>query len=77
MRILLSILGIISGLLIIKYREPIYRFTGKFGFAEKYFGSGGTLSFYLIFGSFLVILSIVYGSGFLENIISKLFSRFF
>jgi hypothetical protein len=77
MRILLGLLGIIIGLLLIKYREPIYRFSGKFGFAEKYFGSGGTLSFYLVFGSFLVVISIVYASGFLENIIFKLFSRFF
>lgn len=77
MQIFLGILGVVIGLLIVKYREPIYRFSGKFSFAEKYLGSGGTISFYLLFGSFLVILSIVYGSGFLENIIFKLFSRFF
>lgn len=77
MQILVGVVGVIIGLLFIKYRESIYRFSGKFNFAEKYFGSGGTLSFYLLFGSILVILSMVYGFGFLENIIYKLFSRFF
>jgi len=75
--ILLGIIGVVIGLLVIKFREPIYRFSGKFGFAEKFFGSGGTLSFYLIFGCLLVILSIVYASGFLENIVYKLFSGYF
>ena len=77
MQIFLGVLGVVVGLLIVKYREPIYRFSGKFSFAEKYLGAAGTISFYLLFGSFLVILSIVYGSGFLENIVFKLFSRFF
>ena len=77
MNILIGLFGVITGLAIIKYREPVYRFFGKFDFAEKFLGAGGSLNFYILFGSFLVVISILYASGFLQNLVYNLFSKFF
>ena len=63
MRFVYSIIGIIFGLVFIKYRESIYRFTGKNAWAEKYLGQGGTINLYVLFGGAVVILSILYMTG--------------
>ena len=43
-------LAIITSFLLIKYRERIVGITGKFSWAEKYLGMGGTYRFFVILG---------------------------
>lgn len=38
-----ALFGIAIGLGILKYRKVVYSWTGKFYWAEKYLGSGGTV----------------------------------
>lgn len=77
MRFLIGLIGIVCGLLIIKYREKIQRVSGPIAFAEKYLGPGGTFSMYLLTGCGTVILSILYAFGIIQSIIEKAASPFF
>ena len=49
-KILYSIFGIALGVGVLKYRKMIYGWTGKFYWAEKYLGSGGTLFIIILMG---------------------------
>jgi hypothetical protein len=42
-KIFYALLGISMGLGILKYRKVVYSWTGRFYWAEKYLGSGGTI----------------------------------
>jgi hypothetical protein len=56
------------GFLLVKYREKVQRFTGDIGLAEKYFGAGGTFTFYLLVGVFMMVLAILMVTGATEGI---------
>ena len=43
-----GILAIVGSFFLIKYREKVVEMTGKFAWAEKHLGSGGTYNFMLI-----------------------------
>lgn len=45
-----GILAIAASFVLIKYREKIVGMTGKFGWAEKYLGMGGTYRLFVILG---------------------------
>ena len=45
-----GILAIGAAFVFIKYREKIVEMTGKFAWAEKYLGSGGTYNLMVILG---------------------------
>jgi hypothetical protein len=77
MNIILGIIGITAGLLAIKYRERIQYVTGDVAFAEKYLGTGGTFTLYLLVGSATVILSILFMTGVLQGFISSAASPLF
>ena len=64
MRFLYGLLGIIIGILILKYSPAIYNFFGKDPSAEKYFGRGGTYKFLKLFALATVIFSLMYMIGF-------------
>jgi hypothetical protein len=77
MQYLIGLLGIITGLLLIKYRAKVREFTGLIGFAEKYLGSGGTYTFYLLLGAALIFLSVLYATGQLQSFLANNFLRYF
>lgn len=76
MRYITLIIGITVAYLLIRYRKVIHDFTGEFGFAEKYLGSGGTYTFIVLFGIIIFIGSVMnfFGTldGFLESTIGRL-----
>jgi hypothetical protein len=77
MRVIIGILGITTGLLLIKYRSNVRDFTGLVGFAEKYLGNGGTYTFYLLLGIALIFLSVLYATGQLQSILDNNLSPYF
>jgi hypothetical protein len=58
-----GILAIIASFLLIKYREQIVGTTGKFAWAEKYLGLGGTYRFMVILGVFFFFWGVAYITG--------------
>ena len=76
-RFILSVCIPLIGFAIIKYREPIYRFTGKNAWAEKWLLTGGTLNLYIVIGGLCVIGSVLYLFGVLDTLTVKVFGRFF
>ncbi len=65
-RIITSLLMMITGAALMKYRKEVYDFTGPFGWAEKYMGTGGTSTAIVLIGFGLVIISILYLFGYFE-----------
>ena len=57
----------VLGMLILVYRAKIKDFTGDIGFAEQWFGSGGTWTFYVILGVGLFILSLMWALGVFQS----------
>ena len=76
-RIIIGIIGVAIGLLMIRFREKLQRFTGAIGFAERIFGNGGTFTFLLLLGSAVVILSILYMTGVLQNLLPNRLGPYF
>jgi hypothetical protein len=68
-KIISSTILIACGLLLVWKTEPIKRFTGSFDFAEKYLGSGGTYTFLKLCGIVIMVLTFMWMTGTLENII--------
>lgn len=77
MKILVGIIGFPLGLILVVYRERVKRFTGDLGFAEKWFGPGGTYTFLLIFGIAVSFLSILYAFGTLQLLLAKILGPLF
>ncbi|MFO0763973.1 MAG: hypothetical protein U0518_03920 [Candidatus Gracilibacteria bacterium] len=65
-RIILSLLGFAAGVALMKYRKQVYDFTGPFGWAERYMGSGGTATAIVLFGFASIVLSILYLFGYFQ-----------
>jgi hypothetical protein len=76
MRYFVGIIGFPLGLVIVIYRERIKRFTGDFGFAESWFGPGGTYTVILILGLVVSIGSLMYAFGTLQAIFLKILGPF-
>ena len=64
------------GLLILVYRPKIKDFTGDIGFAEKWLGSGGTWTFFIILGVGIFVLSLMWATGSLQSFMVNNFSQF-
>ena len=77
MRFLVGIIGIPLGFIIIVYRERIKNFTGSIATFEQWFGTGGTYTGFLIIGFLIVIGSLMYAFGTLQDILYTIFGRFF
>jgi hypothetical protein len=77
MQYLIGLLGVITGLLLIKHRAKVREFTGLIGFAEKYLGTGGTYTFYLLLGASMVFLSVLYATGQLQSFLINNFLIYF
>ncbi|MBI2638139.1 hypothetical protein HYW83_00960 [Candidatus Peregrinibacteria bacterium] len=76
MRYFVGFVGFPLGLVIVIYRERVKRFTGDFGFAESWFGPGGTYTAILIFGLIVSLGSLMYALGTLQALFIKIFSPF-
>ena len=76
-KFLIAISGIVAGMMLIRYREAVYRFTGKNPWAEKVLGQGGTITVLIIIGGAAVILSILYLTGALDILISNTIGKLF
>ncbi len=63
MNIVLGIIGVILSLLLIIYRVRVKHFMGQIGWAERYFGPGGTFTALLLVGVFGFILSLMIMTG--------------
>ncbi len=66
MKILVLILGSVASFLILRFRGPLKMFTGNFSWAEKYLGSGGTNTFFVLMSLGVFILSLMYALGTLD-----------
>jgi hypothetical protein len=65
-RIIFGLVGIAIGfVLMIKARKLVETVTGPLGFAERYFGGGGTYNFYRFLGLVIMVVStlIMFGIG--------------
>lgn len=51
------------GVALIKYRKNVYEWTGRFAWAERYLGNGGTVLVIVLAGCLLIFLSIAYPTG--------------
>ena len=65
----LALFLIPGGILILIYAEKVVNFTGKFEFAETWFGVGGTYTFVKLMGLALTIFSFMYLVGGLDGFI--------
>lgn len=59
-KIFYGILLFFAGLVIIKYRKIVYEWTGRFVWAEKYLGSGGTVVVITLIGLLLMFLWVTF-----------------
>ncbi len=64
MKYLLAPIMIVVGVLVMKYTVKITYFTGKIGFAEKYFQTmGGTYFWWRIVGLVILLLGLLWITG--------------
>ena len=76
MQVLQGLLGMGLALLILVFRPRIKDFTGDIGFAERWFGPGGTWTFFIIVGVGVFVLSLMWATGTLQSFFIGNFSRF-
>lgn len=74
MRFFWGLIGIIIGVLLLKYTYSLSQTFGKFDWAEKYFtgGLGGTYFFYKIAGVLVILFSALYMFGILDNLLGPI-----
>ena len=67
-KILYSLLFLGTGLALLKYRRNVFEWTGRWGWAEKYLGNGGTLTALALLGLALLALSVAYPLGAFDSL---------
>jgi len=76
-RYIVGFCAMIAGFLILIYRAKLKDITGDIGFAEKYLGSGGTWTFYILLGIFVFIFGLMWAAGTFQSTFESLFGNFF
>lgn len=76
MQVLQGLLGMTLAVLILVFRPRIKDFTGDVGFAERWFGPGGTWTLFIIIGIALFVLSLMWATGTLQSFFVDNFSKF-
>jgi hypothetical protein len=78
MHIIGGLIGVVVGILLVKYSFFLTESLGRFELAEKYLGSGmgGTYTFYRLFGVIVIILSFLYMFGTIGLILGPLANVF-
>jgi len=64
----------LAGVGFVKYTFQITNLTGRQDWLERYTGSGSTYGVYKLFGVFLVIVGILWATGFGGDVINFLFA---
>ena len=77
MQIIGGLIGAILSIFFIIYRERVYRFTGTIGWAERYLGSGGTFTAFLLMGIFGFFISLMIMTGTFDFLLGGIGSKFF
>ncbi len=77
MQIIGGLIGAILSLLLIIYRERVYRFTGAMGWAESYLGPGGTFTAFLLMGLIGFFASLMVMTGTFDFLLGGIGTKFF
>jgi len=77
MQIFGGIVGVVLSLLLVIYRVRIKHFIGEIGWAERYFGSGGTFTALLLFGIVGFFISLMVMTGSLDLMLGGIGEKFF
>jgi len=76
-KIFFGLIGFPLSFLIIIYRVKVKDFTGSIGFAERYFGSGGTYTLILLLGLAIFIITLLYVTDTLQSFMKTVFGPIF
>jgi len=76
MQIIQGLIGMTAGFLILIFRARLKDLTGAIGFAERYFGVGGTWTFYSLLGVAVFIVSLMWATGSLQGFMLSTFGKF-
>ena len=77
MQIIGGLIGAILSILLIIYRVRVKHFIGGIGWAERYFGPGGTFTALLLIGVLGFILSLMIMTGTLDLLFGGFMETFF
>ena len=77
MSYIIGILGFIGGLAVVVYRERVKRFIGDIAWFEKNLGPGGTYTGLLFIGLGTSILSVLFMTGTMQEMLKKLLGPIF
>jgi hypothetical protein len=72
-----GLIGAVLSILLIIYRVPVKHFMGNIGWAERYFGPGGTFTALLLVGVFGFIVSLMIMTGTLDFILGAFVNTLF
>lgn len=61
----------VLGFLVLVFRPTIKDWTGDIGFAERYLGSGGTWTFFIILGVGFFVAGLMWATGSLQDFIFR------
>ena len=75
-RVVIFLLGEIAGFLMIKYYFEIKQMTGSIPWAEKVFGSAGTYTLIKLIGVLIMIGSLLYLTGTLQDVMWMILGKF-
>lgn len=64
---LVGIIIVVTGVAMLRYRYPIYHFTGEWGWAQKYLGSNGTVVAIALIGALLIFVGVAFPLGAFKN----------
>lgn len=64
---LVGIIIVVAGIAMLRYRYPLYHFTGEWGWAQKYLGSNGTVVAIALIGAFLIFVGVAFPLGAFKN----------
>ncbi|MFH1720254.1 MAG: hypothetical protein ABH856_01440 [Patescibacteria group bacterium] len=76
-KFIVALIGFPVSFLIIYYRVKIKEMTGDIGFAEQYFGAGGTYTFIFLLGVLTFIGTLMYIMGTLQIIVGATIGKIF
>jgi hypothetical protein len=72
--LLIGIGFVVAGILMVKYTFAIMNMTGRQEWIEKYTGGGTTYGIFKLFGIVLVLVGLLFATGFGNNLMEFLFS---
>ena len=72
--LLIGIAMAVLGILGVKYTFWLHNFTGPQDWLERYTGSGSTYGIYKIFFTLLILVGILFATGFGSNVLNFIFA---